>query len=195
MTTASRAGRAATLAWIVVFAGSIVLSNWALLHIGASGAPGAPRTIPLGFGLDAPSGVLFAGAILTLRDLIHERIGTTGTLVVIAASAPIVAVTSNPGLALASAATFLAAEVADLVVYRRVRARGRVLAVLSSNVVSSIVDSVLFLALAFGAAAVLHGAVAMTVGKLAASVLTLALLAFVARVVRGRARHEARIPS
>lgn len=177
---------AATAGWIAVFVGCIVMSNWALLHIGYAGDPGEPRTIPLGFGLHAPSGVLFAGALLTLRDIIHERVGPVGTLTVILAAAPVTALTSSGSLAVASGATFVVAEVADLLVYSRVRRRGRVVAVVCSNVVSSVIDSALFLAIAFGSAAALHGTLAMTTGKLAASLAMLAVIAMVFRAVHSR---------
>ncbi|WP_020099417.1 VUT family protein [Mycobacterium sp. 360MFTsu5.1] len=169
--------------WVVAFAGCIVAANWAILHVGADHGPGAPRTIPIGFGLVAPSGVLFAGAQLTVRDVIHERLGAWKTLGVIAASAPLTAMVASPALAFASIGTFLAAETADLGVYARLRRRGYTTAVLASNVVSALVDSILFLALAFGLSQAASGAVGMTAGKLEASVATLVVIGAAARLV------------
>src|SRR3954447_6487341 len=59
---------------VVAFVACIPLANWAILHLGADNGRGHPRTMPVGFGLVAPSGVLFAGALFTLRDLVHRRI-------------------------------------------------------------------------------------------------------------------------
>ncbi|MBA0045122.1 VUT family protein [Mycobacteroides sp. LB1] len=168
---------ATTAAWVVAFVACIAGANWAILHVGAVHGAGGPRTIPVGFGLIAPSGVLFAGAQLTLRDLIHERLGARWTLVVIAASAPLTMIVASAAMAVASIVTFLAAEAADLAVYSRLRRRGYAAAVLGSNLVSTVVDSILFLALAFGGAAVASGAAGMTVGKLEASVFTLMVAA------------------
>ncbi|WP_240431273.1 VUT family protein [Mycobacterium kyogaense] len=160
-------------AWVFAFIGCIVGANWAILHLGANHGPGVPRTIPIGFGLAAPSGVLFAGAQLTLRDLIHERLGTSRTLGVIGLSAPLTVLVASPALAVAPITTFLAAETADLAVYSRLRSRGYTSAVVGSNLISAVVDSILFLAIAFGLAQVATGTVEMTVGKLEASVITL----------------------
>ena len=158
-----------------------------ILHIGLDNGPDSPRTIPLGFGWQAPSGVLFAGAVLTLRDVIHDRIGTSGTLAVIAASAPVTALTSTRSLAIASVVTLIVAEIADLLIYARVRSRGRTRAVVFSNTVSGLIDSLLFLTIAFGVTAAVHGSLAMTIGKVVASVITLVLIS---GVTFARIRHR-----
>jgi len=61
------------------------------------------------------------------------------------------------------AAAFLLSESADLLVYTPLQRRGLVLAVLASSLVGLIVDSVLFLSLAFGSLDHLAGQI---VGKL-----------------------------
>lgn len=181
MTTGPHRPRVATALLVVAFALCIVLANWALLHIGADNGADHPRTIPLGFGLHAPSGVLFAGVLFTLRDVLHERVGAGHTLVIIVATAPLTAITSAPSVALASVVTFLIAEIADLAVYARVRRRGRTAAVLASNVVSSLIDSAVFLTLAFGGQPDVRTVVAMTFGKFAASAVTLGAIALAVR--------------
>ncbi|TMS50413.1 VUT family protein [Mycobacterium sp. DBP42] len=173
-----------TAAWVLAFIGCIVGANWAILHLGADHRHGVPRTIPIGFGLAAPSGVLLAGAQLTLRDLIHERLGTGRTLGVIGLSAPLTAVVASPALAVASITTFLAAETADLAVYNRLRRREYTTAVLGSNLISAAVDSTLFLAIAFGFTQVATGSVGMTVGKLEASIITLFTVGMARRRIR-----------
>ncbi len=173
--TAKR-GRLATAGWVATFVACVALANWAIIHIGADNGDGGPRTLPLGFGLHAPSGVIFAGAVLTVRDMIHERLGTLGVLAVIAASAPVTALTSTRSLAIASVVTFAIAEIADLLIYERMRHRRRIRAVVVSNAASGVLDSVIFLAIAFGTEAAITGAPGMAIGKVGASVLTLALV-------------------
>ncbi|WP_237743206.1 VUT family protein [Mycobacteroides abscessus] len=176
--------RVLTAMWASAFVGCIVAANWAILHIGTDHGSGVPRTLPIGFGLAAPSGVLFAGAQLTLRDLIHEQLGAWKTLAVITASAPLTALVASPTLAAASVVTFLAAEAADLAVYSWLRRRGYITAVLGSNLVSAVLDSLLFLALAFGVSQAAAGAAGMTVGKLEASAATLIAVSAVLRLAR-----------
>ena len=51
-----------------VYAATIPAANWAINHWGDVQFPGGPHTIPVGFGLSAPSGVLFVGLALdTIR--------------------------------------------------------------------------------------------------------------------------------
>lgn len=55
---------------------------------------------------------------------------------------------ASPALAVASAAAFTVAELADLVVYVLIRPRGFIVAAATSNVVSAPVDTVVFLSIA-----------------------------------------------
>lgn len=181
---------AVSAAWMAAFVACIVGANWAILHLGTDHGPGAPRTIAVGFGLVAPSGVLLAGAQFTLRDVLHERLGAGPTLAIIAASAPASALLASPTVAAASIMTFLAAETTDLIIYRRLRRRGYTTAVLGSNLISTMMDSMVFLTLAFGATLAAAGGLGMTVGKLQASILTLLVLATAARIARSFQRAE-----
>lgn len=183
MTAKGVCGCINTAMCIAGFVSCIVAANWAIMHLGTDHGPGSPRTIPVGFGLAAPSGVLFAGAQLTLRDVLHERLGGPATVAVIAATAPLTAIVASPALAVASIVTFVVAELADLVVFGRLRRRGYATAILGSNLISAIVDSLLFLALAFGVTQAAVGGLGMTVGKLEASLLTFAALAAACRLV------------
>lgn len=111
--------------------------------------------VPVGFGLTAPAGVYLAGVAFLNRDLVHELLGLPGVLAAIAAGAAVSALTS-PRLAAASAAAFTVSELVDLAVYAPLR-RTRLAAVVASNVAGLVVDSVVFLALAFGSLAFLPG--------------------------------------
>ena len=127
-------------------------ANWAISTLGM---------VPVGFGLAAPAGVYFAGLSLTLRDFVQERLGRGWTIAAIVVGALLSALLS-PQLALASGAAFLLSELADFAVYTPLRHRHWLGAVALSNTVGTIVDSALFLSLAFGSLAFLPGQV---VGK------------------------------
>jgi len=154
------------------YLGTIVAANWAITRFGA---------VPVGLGLMAPAGVYFAGLAFTLRDLLHEAAGTVWVVLAIAAGAILSAAVASPALALASAAAFGLSELADLLVYAPLRRRRWLLAVAASNVVGLVVDSVLFLSLAFGSLAFLPGQV---VGKAWLTVLAVVALAAGRRVYR-----------
>ena len=158
--------------WLVAYVGTIFGANYAIGHWGWC-SPNGPCLIPVGFGLMAPSGVLFVGLALTLRDLAQDRLGRRPILLAIVAGAALSALLS-PALALASGAAFLVSELADFAVYTPLRERGhQVAGVLASNAVGSAIDSALFLWLAFGSLDFILGQV---VGKWEMTLLTVAVL-------------------
>ncbi len=128
--------------------------------------------VPVGFGLEAPAGVYFAGLAFTFRDLVQERFGRSWTLGAILVGAGLSALVS-PQFALASGAAFLFSELADFAVYTPLRKRHWLGAVVASNAVGLVVDSALFLGLAFGSFAFLPGQV---VDKAWMTLLAVALL-------------------
>lgn len=162
--------------WIVfaAFALTVPAANWLIGNVGTLCIPHGPCLIPIGFGLMAPSGVLMIGLALVLRDWLHELGGWKLAAAAILAGAAL-SVAVSPALAMASAAAFMLAETADLLVYTPLRRRGRHWAVLGSGVVGAAVDSVLFLWLAFGA---LDGAAGLVLAKLYASAAVAAWLAW-----------------
>lgn len=135
------------------YVGTILAANWAISQYGV---------IPVGFGQVAPAGVLFAGLAFTLRDLLHKAAGRWVTLAAIGAGAALSFVVASPTLAVASAAAFGLSEVADMAIYEPLRQRQWLLAVGLSNTVGLVVDSALFLWLAFGSLGFFWGQV---VGK------------------------------
>lgn len=153
------------LGWLTaaLYVGTVFAANWAIRRFGA---------VPVGFGLAAPAGVYFAGLAFTLRDLTHEALGRRAVLAAIAAGAACSALVS-PRFALASGTAFLLSELADYAVYAPLRRRHWLGAVALSNAVGLVLDSVLFLGLAFGSLAFLPGQV---VGKAWMTALAIALL-------------------
>ena len=138
--------------FLIAYILTIFAANWAIARFGA---------VPVGFGLLAPAGVYLAGLAFTLRDLTQERLGRAWVVAAIVGGAVLSAVIS-PQFALASGVAFLVSEFADLAVYTPLRERHWLGAIAASNVVGLVLDSVLFLTLAFGSLEFLTGQI---VGK------------------------------
>jgi uncharacterized PurR-regulated membrane protein YhhQ (DUF165 family) len=115
-----------------------------------------------GFGLMAPSGVLMIGIALVLRDLVQRRLGVLYSASAVVFGAILSSMFAPPSLVLASGVAFLVSELADLAVYTPLARRRLILAVVVSGMVGLLVDSVIFLWLAFGSLEFLLGQV---VGK------------------------------
>ncbi|HSP80905.1 MAG TPA: VUT family protein [Myxococcaceae bacterium] len=145
--------------FLLGFVASIPLSNWMLGHVGVVCPADGPCLLPVGPGLMAPSGVLVVGAAFVLRDLVQRRLGKGWTLLAIGAGAVLSMLLAPPALVVASGAAFAVSELADFAVYTPLQRRGLVLAVLASSAVGLVVDSVLFLKLAFGSLEFVEGQV------------------------------------
>lgn len=164
----SRLGAVALIGYIL----TIFAANWSLSHLGNCTGRG-PCTIPVWPGLNAPSGVLWAGLAFSLRDAVQEYLGRGWTIVAIAAGALLSAVLS-PVLAVASGAAFLIGEGVDFLAYTPLRSRGHWLAAVAlSNTVGLVADSILFLWLAFGDLSFLPGQI---IGKTWMTLLVIALM-------------------
>lgn len=164
-------GRAVMVAYI----GTVVAANWASTHWPA---------VLVG-SLVVPAGTLWAGVTFTLRDLLHDALGGRGVAAAIAVGAGLSWMLASPQVATASVVAFTVSELLDSAVYARLRPRSRVRAVVGSNVLGLLVDSVLFVPLAFGSFTAMPGQI---LGKTVATVLTVAALLTVdsrRRVVRG----------
>jgi hypothetical protein len=149
--------------WLAGYLLSIVLSNATLALVGL---------IPVGFGLLAPAGVVWAGLALTLRDLTQDALGKRAVLVGIVIGTAL-SWAIAPSFALASGVAFLISELCDFAVYTPIRRRHVLLAVALSNTVGLLVDSALFLWLAFGSLEYLAG---LVVGKVWVTLATVAVL-------------------
>jgi uncharacterized PurR-regulated membrane protein YhhQ (DUF165 family) len=148
--------------FLVLFALTIPAANWLIGHVGTTCAPTGPCLIPVAPGLMAPSGVVMIGIALVLRDLVQRRLGVGIAAAAILAGAALSALLAPPALVIASAVAFLLSELADLAVYTPLARRGLVTAVVASSLVGLVVDSIVFLWLAFGSLEFLAGQI---VGK------------------------------
>ncbi|MFI7680960.1 VUT family protein [Amycolatopsis sp. K13G38] len=170
MTT--RRWRVAAVVLFAAYAATIAGANWATTLWPAVAVAG----------LHIPAGALLAGLAFTVRDLLQDAVGTRTTLLAIALGAALSGLVAEPRIALASATAFAVSELVDLAVYTPLRDRSHLAAVSVSNAVGLLVDSLLFLPLAFGSLTYLTG---QLVGKTATTALAVALLAGV------RARRRA----
>jgi len=147
----------------LLFAATIPAANWLIGNVGTNCIPNGPCLIPVGFGLDAPSGVLMVGATLVLRDILHERLGAAWALAAIMVGGILSWWVAAPTLVLASVLAFTLSELADFAVYAPLRKRRLAFAVLASGIMGSVIDSAVFLWLAFGSLAFIEGQI---VGKI-----------------------------
>ncbi|MBE1579434.1 hypothetical protein SAMN05216266_117125 [Amycolatopsis marina] len=164
-----------TVAAVVLFAG------YAATIAGANWATSLWPAVAIA-GLHVPAGAFFAGLAFTVRDLLQDAVGTRTTLLAIALGAALSGLVAEPRIALASAAAFAVSELVDLAIYTPLRDWSHLAAVSASNTVGLLVDSLLFLPLAFGSLTYLTG---QLVGKTTTTALAVAVLAGV------RARRRA----
>ena len=93
---------------------------------------------------------------------------------------------------MASAVAFLLSELADFAVYQPLRERRWLLAVFASNVVGLVIDSILFLQIAFGSLDFIEGQI---IGKLWTTVFAVVVLLALRRWVIPRYSRPADEPT
>jgi len=166
------------VAFLFLFCLTIPAANWMIGHVGTTCVPYGPCLLPVAPTVMAPSGVLMIGIALVLRDLVQRRLGIEFGIGAIIAGAAISAALAPPSLVLASAVAFLLSEFTDFAVYTPLARRRLVLAVLASSVIGLVVDSIVFLWLAFGSLDFLAGQI---VGKLWMVLLATPFVAYLRR--------------
>lgn len=147
---------------LAAYVGTIFAANWAIATFGV---------IPVGFGLLAPAGVYFVGLAFPLRDYIQRVMGRRWGFAAILVGAGLSYFVS-PTFALASGVTFLVSESVDMAVFTPLQKRFG-WAVLASSLSALVVDSALFLWLAFGSETFLAGQI---VGKTEATAVGAAIV-------------------
>jgi uncharacterized PurR-regulated membrane protein YhhQ (DUF165 family) len=158
---------------LAAFVASVWVANWLVDTYGV---------VPVGFGLMAPAAVYIVGVAFTLRDVVQRTLGTAPVIGAILVGAALSALVS-PKLALASGVAFLVSELADLAVYTPLARKSWLGGVVASNTVGLLVDSWLFLTLAFGSLEFFWGQV---VGKAWMTVLAAGLIILSRRAVLAR---------
>lgn len=168
--------------WLAFFGFLLTVpaANWLIGHVGTVCVPNGPCLVPVAPGLMAPSGVLMIGAALVLRDLVQQMLGVRWALAAIGLGVALSALLAPPALVAASAIAFGLAELADLLVYTPLRNRGRhIAAVAASGLAGAVVDSAVFLWLAFGSLDFIAGQI---VGKIWFTIAAAAILFAIRRL-------------
>ena len=176
--TASGRQRLEGFIFLVAFGLCIPAANWLIGNAGTVCMPNGPCLIPVAPGLMAPSGVLMVGLALVLRDLVQRRLGLLWAVAAILAGAALSGLLAPAALVIASAVAFLLSELADLAVYTPLQRHRFMTAVVASSIVGLVVDSAVFLYLAFDSLEYLAGQV---VGKAWMVLATLPMIAWLRR--------------
>lgn len=163
---------------LVLFGLTIPAANWMIGNVGTVCVPQGPCLVPVWPGISAPSGVLMIGLALVLRDIVQRRLGPAAGLAAIAIGTLISAQLAPSAIVIASVAAFTLSELADFAVYTPLQRRRFVTAVVASGFVGLVVDSVIFLHLAFGSLDFLAGQV---IGKAWMIVIALPLMQLLRR--------------
>lgn len=161
-----------------LFCMTIPVANWMIQNFGTVCTRDGPCLLPVAPGLMAPSGVLMVGIALVLRDLVQRRLGLAAAVAAILIGAGLSGLVAPLSLIVASATAYLISEFADLAVYTPLQERRFVAAVIVSSMVGLVVDSIVFLWLAFGSLEFLAGQV---VGKAWMVVLSLPFIIYLRR--------------
>lgn len=161
---------------VAAYIATIPAANWLIGHWGTVCVPDGPCLLLVFPGLMAPSGVLMIGAALVLRDLVQRSFGAWVSIACILVGAAISFGIAPAALALASGAAFLFSELVDFAVYTPVARRSFPLAIVLSCTAGALIDSALFLWLAFGSLAFIGG---QFVGKIYAAASYLAVKAVI----------------
>jgi uncharacterized PurR-regulated membrane protein YhhQ (DUF165 family) len=147
------------LFFLVAFCLTIPTANWLVANIGVACAPNGPCLIPVAPGIMSPSGVLMIGLALVLRDLVQRRLGVGFSALAVLIGTLLSMGFAPPALVVASGAAFLVSEFADLAVYTPLARHRLVAAVVVSSFIGLVIDSIVFLWLAFGSLDFLAGQV------------------------------------
>jgi uncharacterized PurR-regulated membrane protein YhhQ (DUF165 family) len=145
--------------FFLLFCLTIPAANWMILNVGTVCSANGPCLVPVAPGIMAPSAVLMVGIALVLRDLVQRRLGLVAAVVAILIGAALSGLLAPISLVVASATAYLVSEFADLAVYTPLQERRFVTAVMASSMVGLVVDSMIFLWLAFGSLDFLIGQV------------------------------------
>jgi len=161
------------LFFLAAYIGTIFAANYAVDRWGV---------VSVGFGLVAPAAVYFVGLAFTFRDIVQVTLGRLAVFLAILVGAGLSYFVS-PTFALASGVAFLVSESSDFIVFNTLEKRRLFLAVLISGFVGIIIDSLIFLQLAFHNQDFLKGQI---VGKTWVLLLSLPLYFVVKKFVKTR---------
>ncbi len=167
----------ATVVFFILFLSMIPAANYTLLHFGTSCPINQPCIIPVWFSpvIYAPSGVLFAGLALVLRDILQRLAGIYLAVIAVIIGTILSYLYVNPALALAGCSAYFLSEMTDTVIYSILQKYSLILAVLVSASFGVIIDSTVFLHLAFHSYEFIGGQI---IGKFWMVLLSIPLIKF-----------------
>ena len=155
--------------FLTAYLATIIISAWLVVHVGV---------VPVGLGLVAPAGAYVIGLTLVLRDITQDQLGPRATYGAVLVGTTLSALIS-PEVALGSAAAFLISETIDMLIYTPIRKRGHIkTAILTSNLFGIVLDSYVFLTIAFGDLTFFWG---QAWAKLVSTLLALAVISLIFR--------------
>jgi uncharacterized PurR-regulated membrane protein YhhQ (DUF165 family) len=155
------------------------MANWLIQHAGTLCVPDGPCLIPVAPGLMAPSGVITVGAALVLRDVVQRCIGARFGLLAIAIGVALSAFLAPSALIFASGSAFALGELTDFAIYTPLQRRQLTAAIVAASLAGIVIDSIVFLSLAFGNLDFLFGQI---IGKAWAVLFAVPLVRLLRRV-------------
>lgn len=137
------------LLFLALYCLSIPAADYLTMNVGFVCEPGGPCRIPVAPGFAATTGALPIAATYVLRDFVQRRFGLAISFCVVIMGAALASYLAPPALVIASGAAVLAAGFVDMIIYTWIARKHFVTAVVTSSMISSAVDSAVFLWLAF----------------------------------------------
>lgn len=134
---------------IAAYLACIIAANAAIQHYGI---------ISVGFGLMAPAGVYFIGPALVMRDLVQWSVGKAASLAALATGAAVSYGIADAHIATASTVAFAISELCDFALFTWIAPRWT-RAVAAGGIAGAVLDSAVFLWLAFGSLQFMPGQV------------------------------------
>ena len=174
-------GGSRALGWaaLALFLACIPGANYLISHVGTVCTAEGVCLVPVAPGLMAPSGVLTVGIALVLRDVVQRQLGAGWALGAVFVGTGLSALIAPAALVVASAGAFLLSELTDFAIYTPLQRRHLVLAVVLSSLGGIVIDSLVFLQLAFHSQQFLLGQV---VGKAWAVLVSVPVIQWLRRV-------------
>lgn len=167
----------------ILFLAMIPAANYTLLHIGVTCPADRPCIIPVWFYpvIYAPSGVLFAGLALVLRDILQRLAGLSLSLIAVICGTIISYLYVDANLAIAGCSAYFLSEITDTCIYTYLQKYSLILAIFISACAGLMVDSLVFLHIAFDSYQFLPGQI---IGKLWMVVLSIPVIKFSQQVIK-----------
>lgn len=164
-----------TIITLALFLAMIPSASYAMLHFGSHCATAQPCLIPVWFMplIYAPSGVIFAGLALVLRDILQQVAGLSLAIIAVIIGSGLSYYWIDPRLALAAGSAYCLSELSETGIYTWLQKHSLIFAVIISATIGLFVDSLVFLHLAFHSYKFIAGQI---IGKLWMVLLSLPLI-------------------